>query len=429
MAAGQKLTKRLIESLQPASAGDKFVWDTEVIGFGIRVKPSGVRSFLIRYRPPGGGYDRKVTFGQYPSLAVDDARNRARELYAQKASGRDPSMERKQARAAATLNELAAYYLGPHSQTKGNRKTTLDEYRRSLNKHLLPKFGNRKLDQFTKADMSSLIHGLVATPTSANRLKAVVSGMYGVAINLGWIEVNPCKGVVVYREQGRERYLTTAEQVAVVAYLGAHKNQCAADVVRLLMLTGARRGEVLKATWDMFDLNRKVWIKPSHHTKQNRGHVVGLPAAAIQIIERRFVKLGETSVYVFPRRSDPDKPIVGIKNFWARLQLDLGLAGLRIHDLRHTSASILISAGHSLAEVGGVLGHTQSRTTERYAHLFDENKHRLAATLGAAFSSSAIACVELNKHVPVDDADEPCNSFDVGCLLACDEAMLQEARP
>ncbi len=186
MAAGQKLTMRLVESLRPAATGDLFVWDTEVIGFGVRVKPSGVRSFLLRYRPPSGGHDRKITLGRYPSLSVDQARARARELYAQKSNGRDPGLERQQARGAKTLRELAEYYLGPHSSTKGNRPATLVEYRRALNKHFLPRFGSRKLDQFNKADMANLLHALERTPTAANRLKAVISGMYGVAVSLGW---------------------------------------------------------------------------------------------------------------------------------------------------------------------------------------------------------------------------------------------------
>ncbi|OOG42696.1 site-specific integrase [Rhodanobacter sp. C05] len=385
MPAGQKLTKRLVESLRPAVSGDVFIWDTEVTGFGVRVKPSGTRSFMFRYRTPGGGNDRKVTIGRYPSLSVEEAREHARELYAQKSKGVDPAVERRRARAAKTVRELADYYLGQHATTKGNRTTTLNEYRRALGKHLLPKFGNWKLNQFTKGDMTALMHTLVGTPTAANRLRAVISGMYGVAVNLGWIEKNPCQGVIAYRERARERFLTTAEQSALVTYLNRHRNQNAADVVRLLLLTGARRGEVLAATWNMFDLTRKLWIKPSHHTKQNREHVVGLSKAAVEILESRQEKVGAASIFVFPRRSDPAKPIVGIKKFWAALQKDLGLEGVRLHDLRHTSASVLLSAGHSLAEVGGVLGHTQSRTTERYAHLFDENIHRSAATLDEAF--------------------------------------------
>ena len=388
MAAGQKLTKRLVEFLRPASSGDVFIWDTEVTGFGIRVKPSGTRSFMFRYRPPGGGNDRKATIGRFPSLSVEEAREQARELYAQKSKGRDPALERRRARAAKTLRELSDYYLSQHAKAKGNRISTLAEYRRALDKHLLPKFGSWKLEQFTKGDMTTLMHTLAETPTAANRLKAVISGMYSVAVNLGWVETNPCRGVISYRERARERYLTTAEQKALVLYLNRHRNQNAADVVRLLFLTGARRGEVLAATWDMFDLQRQLWIKPSHHTKQNREHVVGLSRAAVEILQGRLENIGQASKYVFPRKSDSSKPIVGIKKFWATLQADLGLKGVRLHDLRHTSASVLLSAGHSLAEVGGVLGHTQSRTTERYAHLFDENMHRSAATLDDAFSKA-----------------------------------------
>lgn len=389
MASGQKITKRALEALRPDGQGDMFLWDTEVTGFGARMKPSGSKSFVFRYRAPGGGNDRKVTIGRFPSLSVDSARDQARELYAQRAKGGDPAMDRQRARAAKTVRELITYYLGEHATLKGNRDVTLVEYRRALSKHVLPKWGARKLDQVSRADISNLLHSLAATPVSANRLRAVLSGMFAVAVRLGWATVNPCKGSTPYRERARQRFLKPEEQAIVVSYLALQPNQTAADVVRLLMLTGARRGEVLGAKWDMFDLKAGVWVKPSHHTKQGREQVLSLPKAANDLLLRRQFADSASAEFVFPRRSDSALPLSGIKKFWLKLTSDLEMDGLRLHDLRHTSASILISAGHSVAEVGRVLGHTQSRTTERYTHLFDENQKRSAETLNGAFSAAA----------------------------------------
>lgn len=175
MASGVKLTRRVIDAAQPAPV-DVLIWDSEVIGFGLRLKPSGVRSFVFRYRPPNGGNDRKVTFGRYPALSVEEARDAARDLYVQRTRGGDPAVERKQAREGITLADLADYYLGPHALLKGNRKVTLVEYRRTLGSNVLPMFGKRNLAQVSKAELAELIQAMSSTPVAANRLRAVLSG-------------------------------------------------------------------------------------------------------------------------------------------------------------------------------------------------------------------------------------------------------------
>ena len=170
--------------------------------------------------------------------------------------------------------------------------------------------------------------------------------------------------------------------------LANHSSRDAANAVRLLLLTGARRGEVLSATWHQFDLAVGVWTKPSSHTKQKREHRVPLSASARQLLadmrtdaERR----GETSPYLFPARTG-DAPIGDIKKSWIALCKAAGINGVRLHDLRHTYASVLASAGQSLPVIGALLGHTQPSTTARYAHLFDDPLRAATERVGAIVS-------------------------------------------
>ena len=385
MRIAKPLTKRSVEALKPIGK-EYFVWDSQVSGFGVRVRESGRKTFIFRFRPSGTRTDQRNSIGTYPSITVDTAREAARQLYAQVAQGRDPAAERRNAKAARTVQELSDYFLTTHAQLKDNRASTLNGYRSSLNRHLLKQYGNRKLAEFTRADMSRLMHSLKNTPVAANHLRRQVSAMYNVAIKLDWAESNPCKGISMFREQSRERFLSTNELVNLMRYLNNHKNQNASDIVKLLLLTGARKTELLSAKWEMFDLEQRLWIKPSSHTKQRRTHTVVLSDLAASIILRRKQAKPKisTTPYVFPMRNNQERHTDNIVKFWRQLQLDLSLVGFRIHDLRHTSASLLVSQSHSLAEVGGVLGHTQAITTMRYAHLYREAKERSAATLETA---------------------------------------------
>jgi integrase len=171
-------------------------------------------------------------------------------------------------------------------------------------------------------------------------------------------------------EPKRTRYLSGEELQRLTAVLADHPNRQSANVIRLLLLTGARRGELLNATWDQFDLEGGIWIKPSAHTKQKKEHRVPLSAAAKQLLCDMKAETSESS-YVFPGRV-PGEPLREIKSFWAGVCRRAGLEDFRIHDLRHTYASILASAGLSLPVIGALLGHTQPNTTARYSHLFDD---------------------------------------------------------
>jgi integrase len=213
-------------------------------------------------------------------------------------------------------------------------------------------------------------NGLRSTPYMANRLLALLSKMFSLAIAWGWRATNPVKGIPRLHEDRRQRWLSGEELSRLWALLEQHSNRRSARAVMLLTLTGARRNEVLSATWDQFDLNRGVWTKPSHHTKTKRTEYVPLSNAALGLLSAMRAEADPRSPYLFPGDA-PNKPLSDIKKLWKSLCRTAGLQKLRLHDLRHSYASNLVSKGVSLHIVGKLLGHTQPQTTARYAHLDD----------------------------------------------------------
>ena len=205
--------------------------------------------------------------------------------------------------------------------------------------------------------------------------------MFTLAMRWEYRTDNPVKGLRRNPERKRNRYLSADELQRLMSVLANHPNQTSANVIRLLLLTGARRGEILNATWDQFDFDAGVWVKPSNHTKQKKEHRVPLSAAAIQLLMEMAANSGP-SHYVFPGRV-PGEPLKEIKNFWAGVCNQAGLEDCRIHDLRHTYASILASAGLSLPVIGALLGHTQPNTTARYSHLFDNPLREATERVGS----------------------------------------------
>jgi integrase len=245
--------------------------------------------------------------------------------------------------------------------------------------------------------------------------------MFARAVEWEWRSDNPCTEVARYDEEKRERFLTPDELGRLLAAIAAYPVKRSANAIRLLLLTGARRGEVLRATWDQFDLEAGIWTKPSSHTKQKKRHRVPLSAPAQLLLNEmrrdshKASERGKASPFVFPGAS-ADEPLADIKKAWAAICGKAGLAEriekrtkagkivrqkrngqpvmiwrttVRVHDLRHTYASILASSGQSLQIIGALLGHTQASTTARYSHLLDDPLRQATARVGALVDSMA----------------------------------------
>ncbi|MGC2044659.1 MAG: site-specific integrase, partial [Pseudolabrys sp.] len=329
--------------------------------------------------------------------------------------GRDPMGERHHERAAPTLQDLWERYQLEHLPQKAPRAQR-DE-RSIWGNIILLRLGKLKLRAIDHAAIDSLhrdITTIRVTPVRANRTIETLRKAFNLAIRWNWCERNPASGVRRNPEDKRSRYLNKNEIAALVQALNDHSEPMSVNAIKLLMLTGARRGEVLGATWPMFDLDNGVWTKPSAHTKQRRLHRVPLSGPALRLLTemkedaaRKARQLGiSVSPYVFP--GDNGKPLTDIKRTWASVCLKAGLIeqvvkkarngrvvkgrygkpvmipqpSVRLHDLRHSFASILVSAGASLPLIGQMLGHTQPQTTARYAHLYDDPLRKAAETVG-----------------------------------------------
>jgi integrase len=356
------LTKSLIEKLSPSDA-DYVIWDAELPGFGVRVKPSGVKSYVVQYRNRETGVSRRKTIGQHgPLLSFYRARERARIVLADALKGNDPVANNRAIRNAPTIKELAAAYLEHHALPKKRPKSVTND-RSMLDRIVLPRLGAKKVQAVQSQDIHALHAAMKDSPYQANRLLALMSKMFSLATKWRWRSDNPVKGIERYHEERRERWLSDHELSRLLGVLSSHPNQRAANAVRFQLLTGARIGEVLSARWSDIDFARGVWTKPSHHTKQKRTEHLPLSVPALTLLSAIREQSGSSSEYLFPGNAT-DKPLRGIKKFWRSVTSQARLVDYRLHDNRHTHASHLVSSGLSLEIVGRLLGHTSPLTTK-----------------------------------------------------------------
>lgn len=395
-----KITDALAKSLPLPATGNRIHYDSEIAGFGIRVTAGGTKAFVLNYRAKGR--ERRYTIGTFskPSKdskdgkaskdskvwSVEAARKRAIELRRLVDAEKDPMAEKHAERGAPTVGILIDQFTDGHIARK--RPSTRRQYTGILENLVRPKLGKTKVADVTHADIEKLHHKVSdRAPYVANRMAAVLSKMFAFAIKRRWCADNPVKGLERNDEERRERFLSSAEIGSLSTALAELNDQRSANAIRLLLLTGARSGEVLAADWSQFDLEAGVWVKPSSHTKQKKSHRVPLSAPALQLLVEMRAKAADPAHYLFPG----DKKgtcLTTIKKSWATATRAAGLTDIRVHDLRHTYASILASGGSSLPIIGRLLGHTQAQTTARYAHLLDDPlraaTERVGAIVGAA---------------------------------------------
>jgi integrase len=379
--ARQKLTKAVVDRL-PGQGTEYVVWDAELPGFGIRVKPTGIKSFIVQYRNRKTGASRRKTVGQYGALlSLYRAKEAARILLAEALKGNDPVTDGRTARAAPTMRDLASAYLEQHAIPKKRSKSVVDD-RSMLMTVILPRFGSVKIQELSRREIQAVHTAMADRPYQANRVLALLSKMFSLAVQWGWRADNPVKGIERYREDRRDRWLSDAELARLLTVLGHHPNQRAANAVRMQLLTGARIGEALKARWSDIDLVRGVWVKGSHHTKQKKTEHLPLSNAALQLLMEMRTRADADASYLFPGEAE-GMPLQSIKKFWRKVVAAAELGDYRLHDNRHTYASHLVSNGLSLEIVGKLLGHTNPLTTRRYAHLADSPLRAAAEQFGA----------------------------------------------
>ncbi len=353
-----KLTKRIVEALEPDSTKRIVVWDTEIIGFCVRVYPTGRKTYFLQYRNKDNE-THKVKIGVHGSITTEGARAKAVQLALSISLGEDPSVEPVKNEDVPTVYDLGEEYLKSHARVKKKSKGCKED-EVFLKNIIYKKYGFLAVTALSSFDLQKLHAELKETPYKANRVRALLSKMFTLAIQWSWRLDNPVHGVEKYQEYKRHRWLNNEELQRLWEALDEHHDQNISNALRLLLLTGSRRSEVLHATWNQFDLEREIWTKPAHTTKQKRMAHVPLSAQAIEML--KAMKKDSTSPFLFPGRI-PGKPLQEIKKSWDTITKKANLSDFRIHDLRHTHASHLVSSGLSLSIVGKLFGHTQSSTT------------------------------------------------------------------
>jgi integrase len=420
-----KLTKRTVDAAEPRSTRWE-LWDAELRGFGVRIQPSGLKTFFVRYRAGAGGREAPKEFfpiGRYGEhLTPDEARRRAREVLGAVARGENPAEARRKDRQADTVAQIAGAFMAEHVRPK-RKPSTAAHYQHVLDAYVLPDLGKRRAAEVTLSDIDRLHGRLEATPSIANYVVAVVGSMFTWAGKRHRVPSghNPAAGIERYDEKRRERYLSGAELQSIGAALRLAETDGlpwepdptkktkhapkrpearriridagAAAAIRLLIFTGARLREILHLRWHEVDFERGLLLLPDSKTGQK---TIILNAPALTVLNSlpragQFVIAGDRA----------DKPRSDLKRPWASVSKAAGVSGVRVHDLRHTHASVGAGAGLGLPVIGKLLGHTQPATTARYAHLdadpLRRPSERIGASLAAAMDGSSGEVVPLRR--------------------------------
>ena len=387
-----RLTKRQVEAAE-RGARDVFLWDSAVPGFGLRVLPSGKRSYLVQYRV--GRRTRRLALGLHGTLTAEQARGLAREALASVRHGGDPSATRHAARVAPTVADFAERYTEQHAKLK-KRPSSVRSDLTLLRVHILPRLGKHPLDDVTRADVTALAHSLRAHPAVANRVLALLSKMMNLAERWGLRPdgSNPVRHVERNRERARERFLSEAElgrlgdALAEAEQMGTETPENIA-AIRLAVLTGARRGEILGLRWDWIDFDRGTARLPDSKSGAKTLQL-GAPALAV------LASLERRTEFVLPGRHDVGH-VVDLNGVWRRIRDRAELDDVRLHDLRHTYASVGAGSGNSLVVLGSLLGHRSAQTTRRYSHLSEsplrDASEAIASRIAAAMNGEKPADV------------------------------------
>jgi integrase len=336
---GTLLTDTIVKELPTPPNGNKITYDTKVKGFGVRVTKGGARSFILNYRIRGRT-ERRYTIGSYPDWKTAAACEHAKDLKKRIDVGQDPLAESDAERAAKTVADLIERFEDEHYPDC--RPSTAANYKIIIAKYIKPDLKHRKVKDVAYEDIDALRRKVTKhAPYQANRTLAVLSKMFALAIQWRWRSDHPVKGVKRNQEVKRRRYLDADELSRLTQALAVHEDQQAANIVRLLLLTGARRGEVLGARWEQFDLKAGTWTKPGATTKQKTEHRVPLSAPARLLLADLKANADEDAEFVFPSRGETGHR-VEMKKQWAALCKAARISGARLHDLRHTFASHLV---------------------------------------------------------------------------------------
>ena len=372
----KKLTKDLVEKVKPGKK-DLLIWDIGLPCFGVKVTPAGRRVYVAQYRGIDGRL-RRLTLGRHGTVTIDQARKAAKEKLGAAALGDDPAAEKLEARQSPTIKELGERYMAEHANSK-KKASSAGNDRWLLEKIIYPNLGTLKTLTLTRADVAALHHKFEDRKYIANRALALLSKMMALAENwsLRPDNSNPCRHVEKYKEQKRRRFLSADELARLGAVLAnAERDERkrgskelvaipapAIAAIRLIIFTGCRLSEILTAKWEHINRELSALVLPDSKTGFKS---VPLNAPALEVIDNLPVIEGNSFLISGLK---PGAHLVGLGHMWNRIRKTAEIPDVRIHDLRHSYASVGAAAGLGLPIIGAILGHADQATTMRYAHL------------------------------------------------------------
>ena len=380
----RSISRRSVAAL--AVEKDTVFWDRELSGFGVRVYPSGSKVYIVQSRGPDG--PKRVTVGRHGVVSTDEARRRAALIIARIRAGDDgPEMLTP---AGPTVAALATRYLREHVAVRC-KPATAAQYRLAIDRYILPTLGALPVSSIERAHVADLHHGLCDRPAMANMVVATLSRMIDQAMAWGTVPEasNPCRFTKMYRARRRERFLTDAEFRRLGRTLDALEaegciSEHAAAAIRLLILTGCRRNEILTLRWEDVHLEANEFRLRDSKTGPR---TVSLSPVAVTVLAA--LSRLEGSPWVIPG-GRPGARLSSIFEPWCRVRTRAGLDDVRIHDLRHSFASRALALGESLPVIAKLLGHSQIQTTARYAHLTREAVREAAARIAASIGEDIL---------------------------------------
>ena len=362
------ISRRTVDALKVEK--DTMFWDRELPGFGVRVYPSGRKVYIVQTRA-GGKAGLRVTVGPDGVISPEEARRRAALIIARIKAGEEPVPEPLSAKLAKgpTVAELARRYLEDHVAVRC-RPSTAELYRVAVEKYILPRFGKQPAIAVDHAQVTELHHALRAKPVMANKVVETLSRIYNAAEDKGLIPEasNPCVLVVKNRERKRERFMTPDEfrrlgLALAEATTRRRVSPYAVAAIRLLILTGCRKREILHLRWEQVDLEAAELVLAATKTGPRN---VSLSPRAVRVL--KSIERVPGNPWVIPGRVE-GRPMRNIDEAWGVVCKLAGLKDTRIHDCRHSFASRALALGENLPMIGRLLGHSELQATERYAHL------------------------------------------------------------
>ena len=382
------LSSRTVERLSVEK--DTVYWDRELTGFGVRVYPTGGKVYVVQARGPDG--PKRITVGRHGVLNAEQARQRAALIIARVKAGESSVPEPLAAKRATgpTVGTLAERFLEEYAEVR-YKPGTLAWTRSAVRRHIAPELGKLPLTAVERAQVLALHHRLHSTPSIANAVVRTLSLMYRLAEDWGLVPegCNPCRTITKYPQHKRERFLTDEEftrlgQVLDDVETEGGASQAAVAAIRLLMLTGCRKSEILTLRWEHVALDAaELRLRDS----KTGARVVSLPPSAVRLLTGLPREPGNP--WVIPGRY-PGTHLREMADAWNVIRTRASLDDVRIHDLRHSFASRALALGESLPMIGKLLGHSQVETTARYAHLARDSLHESAARIAERLAADVL---------------------------------------